>query len=58
MAGKSGLTIIAEDIDRTGAERNDTLNVLLNTMDGILSKSSKIMVVMTTNHVDICRACL
>lgn len=44
--------IFAEDIDRAAAERNESTNDLLNVMDGVLSKDSKIMVVMTTNHVE------
>lgn len=44
--------IFAEDIDRAAADRNESTNDLLNIMDGVLSKSSQIMVVMTTNHVE------
>lgn len=44
--------IFAEDIDRAASERNESTNDLLNVMDGVLSKDSKIMVVMTTNHVE------
>lgn len=45
--------IFAEDVDRhvTG-ERTDAMDVILNTLDGIDSKSSEIMVVLTTNHLD------
>lgn len=46
--------IIAEDIDRVDHEgrRNDAMNAILNTIDGIESKSTEIMVVLTTNHLD------
>lgn len=44
--------IFAEDIDRAASERNESTNDLLNVMDGVLSKDSQIMVVMTTNHVE------
>lgn len=44
--------IFAEDIDRAANERNEATNDLLNIMDGVLSKNSQIMVVMTTNHIE------
>lgn len=44
--------IFAEDIDRAAADRNENTNDLLNVMDGVLSKTSQVMVVMTTNHVE------
>jgi len=45
--------VFFEDIDQeTGSERTDLVNTVLNTMDGILSKDSKVMVIMTTNHPD------
>jgi SpoVK/Ycf46/Vps4 family AAA+-type ATPase len=44
--------IFAEDIDRMTEDRDEEANDLLNTIDGGLSKDSKTMVVLTTNHVD------
>jgi len=44
--------IFAEDIDRAANERNEATNDLLNIMDGVLSKNSQIMVVMTSNHIE------
>ncbi len=44
--------IFAEDIDRSTSERDEKANDLLNILDGVLSKSSRIMVVLTTNHVE------
>lgn len=44
--------IFAEDIDRAAEERNEPANDLLNILDGVLSKNAKIMVVLTTNHVE------
>lgn len=46
--------IFAEDIDSAvdDDERTDEINSILNTIDGIGSKSTEIMVVLTTNHVD------
>ncbi len=44
--------IFAEDIDRAANERTESTNDLLNIMDGVLSKNAKIMVVMTTNHIE------
>lgn len=46
--------IFAEDIDRAveGEERTTDIDDVLNTIDGIDSKNSEIMVVLTTNHVE------
>jgi transitional endoplasmic reticulum ATPase len=47
--------IFAEDLDRVAETRDDVLNELLNTIDGVDSKSSEVMVVLTTNnlgHID------
>lgn len=45
--------IFAEDVDRhvTG-ERTDKMDMILNTLDGIDSKHTEIMTVLTTNHLD------
>ena len=52
--------VFLEDIDaETGGERGSRLNEILNTIDGVLSKASKVMTILTTNHVeDIHRAML
>lgn len=43
--------IFAEDVDRAaGIERDDTANAILNAVDGIESKGSQIMLILTTNH--------
>ena len=46
--------IFAEDIDSvvTG-ERDEEMNDILNTIDGVDTKRSEIMVILTTNHVDL-----
>lgn len=44
--------IFAEDIDRVAQERDDILNTILNTIDGVDSKTAEVMVVLTTNHLD------
>lgn len=44
--------VFVEDIDRVTEKRDETANDLLNTIDGILSKSAEVMVVLTTNHVE------
>lgn len=45
--------VFFEDIDQdTAGERDSSVNEILNTMDGILSKNSEVIVVMTTNHID------
>jgi transitional endoplasmic reticulum ATPase len=44
--------IFAEDIDRVvGEQRDEVANNILNTIDGIDSKGSDVMVILTTNHV-------
>lgn len=50
----SPAVIFAEDIDSVmkGNERDKTINDLLNTIDGVTTKGSELMVVLTTNHVE------
>lgn len=44
--------VFAEDIDRIAEHRDDQANDLINTIDGVVSKTSEIMVVLTTNFVE------
>lgn len=44
--------VFAEDVDRIAEERDDETNDLLNIMDGILTKDSKVITVLTTNFVE------
>lgn len=44
--------VFAEDIDRIASERDDAMNDLINTIDGVVSKRSQVMTVLTTNFVD------
>jgi len=44
--------IFGEDFDRIAEKRTDILNHLLNTIDGVDSKKSNIMVVLTTNALE------
>jgi transitional endoplasmic reticulum ATPase len=44
--------IFAEDIDRIAEIRDDETNDLLNIMDGILTKDSKVITILTTNFVE------
>lgn len=45
--------VFAEDLDRAvSLDRDDVANGILNTLDGVLSKTAQVMVVFTTNHVD------
>lgn len=44
--------VFAEDIDRIIEERDDAANDLINTIDGVVSKTSEVMIVLTTNHVN------
>ena len=44
--------VFAEDIDRIISERDDAANDLINMIDGVVSKTSEIMIVLTTNFVE------
>lgn len=45
--------IFAEDIDQVlKGGRDDAMNGILNTIDGVDTKGSELIVVLTTNHVD------
>lgn len=45
--------VFAEDVDRmVGGSRDQAVDKILNTIDGLDSKESKVMVILTTNHVD------
>lgn len=44
--------VFAEDIDRIATERDEEMNDLINTIDGVVSKGSQIMTVLTTNFVE------
>lgn len=46
--------VFCEDIDSaTGTdERTTEVNEILNTIDGMLSKDSEVMVILTTNHIE------
>jgi len=48
----SPAVVFAEDIDRIADERDDDTNDLINTIDGVVSKDSEIMTVLTTNFVE------
>lgn len=44
--------VFAEDIDRIMEDRDEDANDLINTIDGVVSKNSEIMTILTTNHVE------
>jgi len=44
--------VFAEDVDRIASDRDEAMNDLINTIDGVVSKRSEIMTVLTTNHAD------
>lgn len=44
--------IFGEDIDRIGDRKEDSVNDLVNLMDGILTKDVEIIIVLTTNHIE------
>jgi transitional endoplasmic reticulum ATPase len=48
----SPAVVFAEDIDRILEERDEAANDLINTIDGIVSKSAEVLTVLTTNHVE------
>ena len=48
------VVIFAEDIDRCdeGGNRTDAFNEILNTVDGLTSKTDEVLIVYTTNHIE------
>ncbi len=48
----SPAVVFAEDVDRVASVRDERGNDLLNTIDGILSKDSQVITVLTTNFVE------
>jgi transitional endoplasmic reticulum ATPase len=48
----SPAVLFAEDIDRVTTERDDATNDLTVIIDGVLSKTSEVITVLTTNHVE------
>lgn len=48
----SPAVVFAEDIDRIASERDEDTNDLINTIDGVVSKRSEIMTILTTNFAD------
>jgi hypothetical protein len=45
--------VFAEDVDRVVAVRDQMGNDILNTIDGVLTKNSQVITVLTTNHVEM-----
>jgi len=46
--------VFFEDVDSAAGangQRNERINTILNTLDGMLAKSAKVVTVLTTNHV-------
>lgn len=44
--------VFFEDIDNdTKGDRNEHINNILNTIDGVISKSAKVITILTTNHI-------
>jgi transitional endoplasmic reticulum ATPase len=53
LAVRFGRSVVfAEDIDRVTSERDERANDIINVIDGVISKNSEIMTILTTNHVD------
>jgi transitional endoplasmic reticulum ATPase len=47
------VVVFAEDVDRVaGLERTESVNNLLNQLDGVDSKSAQIMTILTSNHME------
>jgi hypothetical protein len=44
--------VFAEDIDRIATDRDEATNDLINVIDGVISKNSQIMTILTTNFVE------
>jgi len=51
---KAGVVLFCEDIDRimAGDDRHEGIDMVLNVIDGVESKGSAMMVVLTTNDLD------
>lgn len=51
---KAGIVLFCEDIDRimSGDDRDEGIDMVLNVIDGVESKGSAMMVVLTTNDLD------
>lgn len=47
----SPAVVFAEDIDRISEVRNESANDLINMIDGVVSKRSEVMTILTTNFV-------
>lgn len=45
--------IFAEDVDRTADRSKESVNDLVNILDGVDTKNNEIMVVLTTNHIEL-----
>ena len=48
----SPAVVFAEDIDRVASERDEAANDLINIIDGVTSKRSEIMTILTTNFAE------
>lgn len=48
----SPAVVFAEDIDRIASDRDENANDLINTIDGVVSKRSEIMTILTTNFAE------
>lgn len=47
------VVVFTEDVDQViGEDRTESVNEIVNILDGLDSKGSRIMVVLTTNHLD------
>lgn len=44
--------VFAEDIDRIAEDRDDQTNDLINVIDGVVSKRSEVMTILTTNFAE------
>lgn len=44
--------VFAEDVDTVTKNRDDDMNELLNTLDGVDTKDAPIITILTTNHVE------
>ena len=44
--------VFAEDVDRVAENRDEDTNKLMDMADGALAKDSKVMMVLTTNHIE------
>ena len=47
------VAVFTEDLDRFADRTNESVNDLINTLDGLDTKTNEVLVVVTTNHIEL-----